>query len=187
MKNCRKCGLELPLSQFYRDRRGIYSSRCVRCHGVALRQCSDCGKTYLAKSGRRFCSAACRKRHRPPIFRACDNCGTTFGPLTYLSARFCSMSCKIMAQCTGRKPPNRCTRVARRAQNLVRYHVRAGNIIRPESCQNCGCRGKRLEAAHYNYGEPLRIRWLCVSCHRRWDAAEPKGGVMNRTLAEMAR
>lgn len=31
-----------------------------------------------------------------------------------------------------------------------------------------------IEAAHYDYSRPLDVRWLCRSCHRRWDHADPK-------------
>ncbi|MCC7409315.1 MAG: hypothetical protein IT442_14715 [Phycisphaeraceae bacterium] len=36
----------------------------------------------------------------------------------------------------------------------------------------------RIEAAHFNYDEPLRVRWLCCSCHRRWDKRHPKHGTI---------
>lgn len=48
-------------------------------------------------------------------------------------------------------------------------------IQRPKTCEECGATGK-IEAAHFNYDEPLRIRWLCCSCHRHWDKREPKNG-----------
>jgi len=63
---------------------------------------------------------------------------------------------------------------ARSAQSLLRYHIQAGNIVRPTSCEECGATNRRIEGAHFNYDEPLRVRWLCVSCHRRWDKSEPK-------------
>jgi len=57
---------------------------------------------------------------------------------------------------------------------LVRYYVLAGLLDRPTACEECGSTGQAIEAAHHNYDEPLRVRWLCRSCHRRWDKREPK-------------
>ena len=110
-------------------------------------------------------------------FAVCPVCECVFGPLPNLSRRFCSMECKAMSQRTGIQRIHRPTSAARRAQSLVRYRVDAGNIQRPETCEACGATG-RIEAAHFNYEEPLRVRWLCCSCHRRWDKREPKNGTV---------
>ena len=114
---------------------------------------------------------------RPQTFRLCAKCGRTFGPLNRLSQRFCSRTCAYAAATTGRQILRRTIPAARSAQSLLRYHVQAGNIVRPSSCEACGALG-RIEGAHFNYGEPLRVRWLCRSCHVRWDKAEPKGGTV---------
>lgn len=60
------------------------------------------------------------------------------------------------------------------AHSVVHRAIKRGELVRPTSCSACGCDGF-IEAAHYNYSEPLRIRWLCRACHRKWDHAEPKG------------
>ena len=114
---------------------------------------------------------------KPQTFRACDKCGETFGPLDRLSQRFCSTTCKYEAAKTGRLIQRKATTAARSAQSLLRYHVQAGNIVRPTCCEECSANGK-IEGAHFNYSEPLRVRWLCRSCHVRWDRAEPKGGTV---------
>ena len=51
--------------------------------------------------------------------------------------------------------------------------LKRGEITRPPECSKCG-RATFVEAAHINYTERLAIRWLCRSCHRGWDAAQPK-------------
>lgn len=63
-----------------------------------------------------------------------------------------------------------------RAQRRMAYLIKSGQVKRPGYCEECGneC---RAEAAHYDYSEPERVRWLCRSCHVKWDKAEPKGGV----------
>lgn len=119
-------------------------------------------------------------------FAVCPVCGCVFGPLPNLSRRFCSMECKARSQSTGIQRIHRPTRAARRAQSLIRYHVDAGNIQRPETCEACGAIG-RIEAAHFNYEEPLRVRWLCCSCHRRWDKHHPKHGTIPTTGRKVER
>ena len=112
---------------------------------------------------------------KPQTFRPCAKCGNTFGPLRRLAQKYCSVACKQAASATGRRVIRKSTTAAGSARSLLRYHIQAGNIIRPTCCEQCGITG-RIEGAHFNYAEPLKVRWLCRSCHVRWDKAEPKGG-----------
>lgn len=111
---------------------------------------------------------------KPQTFRLCENCHVRYGPLDRLNKKFCSNKCKHEAQKTGRKTYRKTITKARSAQSLLAYHVNVGNIVRPSKCSQCGVVGKKIEGAHFNYDEPLRVRWLCCSCHRKWDKAEPK-------------
>lgn len=63
--------------------------------------------------------------------------------------------------------------VARVAQQMVRNAMRAGSLVRPDRCEQCG-RLCKPDAAHEDYARPLYVRWLCRACHRAWDSAEPK-------------
>jgi len=65
-------------------------------------------------------------------------------------------------------------RKKRRARNAVATEVRAGRLIPPDLCEDCGetpgqgSDGRRLiRADHYlGYDEPhwLSVRWICVHC-----------------------
>ena len=111
-----------------------------------------------------------------PTFAGCPHSASTFGPLGQLARRYCSMECKARAQATGRRVQRKSTRKARTAQNLVRHQIAAGNLVRPMKCEECGAGGRKIEAAHYDYDQPLYVRWLCRSCHVRWDKRNPKQG-----------
>ena len=115
---------------------------------------------------------------KPQTFKDCQKCGSRFGPLSYLAQKFCSRACKQAASATGRRTVRKTVTKARSAQSLLRYHVEAGNIVRPSCCEECGASDRKIEGAHRNYDEPLNVRWLCRSCHVRWDKAEPKGGTV---------
>jgi hypothetical protein len=65
---------------------------------------------------------------------------------------------------------------ARNAQSLVRYYIVMGHLLRPTACEECGATDRKIEAVHCNYDQPLNVRWLCRSCHVRWDKREPKNG-----------
>ena len=177
-KRCVYCGELKRLEEFYQDRRGIPSARCKDCHGLAQRICRICGSTFVGKPARKACSAECHRQLRPPAFRHCAQCGLLFGPLPHLRRKYCSMQCKVEAQKTGWQTFRQATAKARRAQALVRYHVSAGNMVRPTICEECGTTDRSIEAAHYDYDQPLLVRWLCRSCHVRWDKEEPKNGTV---------
>lgn len=179
-KRCAHCKEDKPLARFHSSgRQGQFAARCKDCHGLAERTCVQCGGTFIGRAAKRLCSDACRALHWPVSTKPCECCGSTFAA-DHLSQRFCSRKCAYTAQATGRILPRlKRTREAGRAQRAVAYHVQAGSLTRPSSCEECGER-RRIEAAHYSYAEPLRVRWLCRPCHVKWDHAEPKGGVEPR-------
>lgn len=115
------------------------------------------------------------RRHRS--WTICPVCLTVF-VMPHLKRRYCCHACKVNAQTTGRRTVRRTITKARSAQSLLRYHVQTGNIMRPDRCEECGALGCRIEGAHFDYDEPLRVRWLCRSCHVRWDKRHPKGGTI---------
>ncbi len=175
IKQCRLCNRNLPTHAFYKTRPGQQSSRCKRCHGLKRHRCPSCGRIFVGKAGRTMCSSLCRALERSPTYPICEYCGDVFGPVSHLSQRYCSTSCARHAAATGQKIIRRTHSKARSAQSLLRYYVQKGHIVRPSRCEQCGVADQAIEAAHYNYDEPLRVRWLCRPCHRRWDWAKPKG------------
>lgn len=180
-KTCKHCARELPLSEFYRSR-GKYSSSCKQCHGLGVRTCRVCGNKFLGTVKKILCSDVCRKAYRPQTFKFCVHCGKLFGPLSRLAKRYCSLTCKHAGQRKAEpKPRSPATNQARAAHSIVARAIKTGKLHRPEFCSECGRCG-RIEAAHHNYGAPLDVRWLCRSCHAKWDWSQPKGGTL-RTLA----
>lgn len=121
---------------------------------------------------------------RPKRYRDCPTCGASF-EVKQARHRFCSPPCGYAAARTGREPRQRPTAEARRAHSHVAYLLRSGKLTRPDRCEDCGedwGEAKRIEAAHYTYAEPARVRWLCRPCHVRWDKAQPKGGTVKSAL-----
>ena len=51
------------------------------------------------------------------------------------------------------------------ARRAISYGVRAGKVLKPDHCINCGAIGP-VEAHHTDYSRPLDVLWLCFSCHR---------------------
>lgn len=144
------------------------------------RHCAVCGTSLNGHPGRKLCSLACRKLWRPQTLLTCSHCAKQF-IASHLRRKYCSYLCKcrgMVKPLEQRKPRAVVTVAARRAHGLVKYYVSTGKLVRPDYCSECGRIG-RIEAAHYDYSMPLMVRWLCRSCHARWDHREPKGGVQN--------
>jgi len=60
-----------------------------------------------------------------------------------------------------------------RARWAVATALRAGRLVRPRTCSECGRAPGRdqlgrslIEAHHEDHGRPLDVRWLCRRCHR---------------------
>jgi len=119
---------------------------------------------------------------RPQTFKICEQCGKSYGPVSHLDRRFCGWACKVAAQTTGRTTLRRTQTKARSAQSLLAYHVKKGNILRPDTCERCGKNGCAIEGSHTNYSKLLDVDWLCISCHRKEDAARPRGVTVVQNL-----
>lgn len=52
-----------------------------------------------------------------------------------------------------------------KAENKVHRAIKAGRLIKPEKCENCGIITK-LEAHHPDYSQPLKVQFLCMNCHK---------------------
>lgn len=51
-----------------------------------------------------------------------------------------------------------------RARLLLNYHLKKGNITKPDVCEIC-VQKKNLDGHHPDYSEPLKVMWLCRACH----------------------
>lgn len=51
-----------------------------------------------------------------------------------------------------------------KAHSIVGFAIKSGRLIKPESCQSCGCDGI-IHGHHDDYSKPLEVMWLCVPCH----------------------
>jgi hypothetical protein len=60
------------------------------------------------------------------------------------------------------------------ARSATQRAIKAGLLVRPDTCEQCLASGVAIEAAHHDYSKPLDVRWLCRRCHRRWDQTDPK-------------
>ena len=139
--------------------------------------CKGCGAVFQDNPSqiRIFCSKICADKYKPKkkkTYLTCKRCGKIFHPISgSLKQRYCSRPCGYRR---GRTKRTITITKARNAQSLLRYYVIKGKIKKPVICEECK-QMKKIEAAHYNYDQPLRVRWLCISCHRKWDKKEPKG------------
>lgn len=54
----------------------------------------------------------------------------------------------------------------RKAIEELTEAIRIGQIVRPGECSTCG-KGGRIHGHHEDYSKPLKVIWLCSSCHQR--------------------
>lgn len=53
----------------------------------------------------------------------------------------------------------------KRAHRAVAYAIKTGRLTRPRVCPGCGRDDTLIQAHHDDYSQPLKVRWLCPTCH----------------------
>lgn len=68
------------------------------------------------------------------------------------------------------------------ARTTANNAIRDGRLARGTNCYFCGS-DYRLEMHHPDYSQPLRVYWLCLTCHRKLDNMEKIG--VNKSQEEL--
>lgn len=151
-KVCVRCGTERPVADFpLRTVGGTRRGTCAPCRNDDRTKCNERHPERLAAE---------RKR-RDPVKRAAQWKRWAARTPSYVPFAKWNREHKAIKAEIGR------------AHWAVRKAIRNGELTRPSQCEACG-KTARIEAAHEDYSRPLDVRWLCHSCHVRWDNKEPK-------------
>lgn len=146
-KQCFKCGGTFPLSAFYRHKHMSdgHLNKCIVC--VKQYEMDRRERLMQDPEWRRTERARCREKAK------------RLGP--------------------GNRDPQKVAAVRRRsierakvsgkyrARIVLGNAVRDGRIKKPSRCSRCGEEkpGRQIHGHHADYSKPLRVRWLCSSCH----------------------
>lgn len=154
MKWCIACGQELHIAAFrfdpaYQDCLRPTCRQCTRSQSKAPRDRKTYDREYLADNTERI-----RARKRAYYVENSERIGAN--QRAYM-----------------RDHPEE-FRILGRTSSTIQRLTKRGLLVRPERCEECGIKGKPIDAAHFDYAYPLLFRWLCRSCHRKWDVEQPK-------------
>ena len=126
--------------------------------------CRRCGSAFRADTRKQvFCGISCRRKawlEAHPGFQARYMRERRKGITEPQRTEYHTKYMRAYRQ----KPE---VRAKNEARGILHRAIRAGRIKR----QSCFC-GKRGQAHHPNYAEPLRVEWLCrkhhAEIHRKW-------------------
>lgn len=148
MKKCFKCGIEKPISEFYKHRRmkDGHLGKCKECTKKDSRDNRAANVDYYRAYD------ASRYQEDPKVKQRHVRYQQT--PAGKDSMR------KSREKWLSNNP------VKRAAHVILGNSIKAGKIARPETCQDCGS-GGRIHGHHHDYSKPLDVEWLCPRCHRK--------------------
>lgn len=151
-KVCFKCGVEKPLSDFYKHPQMAdgHVNKCKSCNKRDVKDNRDFKAGYYLKYD----------RNRPNAKLRSDLC-TLRNKEKYRTCK--EFRDKALASKDVWRKNNQ---HKRDAQNAANNAVRDGKIERKSLCEHCGD-GGRLQKHHWSYEKEhwLDVVWLCPSCH----------------------
>lgn len=161
MKECFKCKIYKPLSDFYKHSKMSdgHLNKCKEC----TKKDSHTHRQDNLDSVREYDRNRPNKEERNEENRArYRNKFPRPKRLLALDERFTGRDV------TPRQKWLECNPMKRKAQSAANNALRDGKIERKYACESCGCGGK-LHKHHWSYDEEnwLDITWLCQACHNK--------------------
>lgn len=149
-KKCFKCGEVKILSMFYKH---------PQMEDGRVNKCKECNKLDVRKN----------RAAKIDYYREYDRQRFQDDPRVSARHRKYQKTEKGKESCNKSKAAyNRRNPIKRGASHMVCNAVRDGKLAKPEDCECCGSKPKRLHGHHDDYAKPLNVRWLCPGCHTKW-------------------
>jgi hypothetical protein len=144
MKQCKDCGKTLSLDSFYvhKEMADGHLNKCKTCVKSRMNR----HRESSLEAAREYDRQRADLPHRVELRKAYQQ-----------TDRYRQSSSEGKKRYAARNPEKR------RAQSLVAYQIRLGNITR-QPCQVCG--EAKSEAHHEDYSSPLDVMWLCDTHHK---------------------
>ncbi len=67
------------------------------------------------------------------------------------------------------------------AKNAIHYAIKTGKLKRSVFCESCGLPA-RIEGHHQDYNKPLKVDWLCNTCHKIADVKRRQSDNSTRVI-----
>jgi len=147
MQKCKKCGKEKGTEDFYLSNKSA-CKECLRRRTI-LWQRNNPGR-FEKYCGNQRDNPKYRKKQAEFYREWYAKCGRNRAK-NYVEA----------ALLWKKLNPEKC-----KASKLVTIALKLGKLKKPKHCSNCEIE-RKLVAHHDNYEFPLRVRWLCYSCHQK--------------------
>lgn len=155
MKECKKCGKEKALDEFYKHPKSKdgHDSKCKECAKDAVRKNYRKNIEYYKEYDRARANLPHRVKARN------DYAQTEQGK---------------EAGNRGKRAWSERNPIKRGASHIVNNAVRDGRMVKPDNCEKCQASG-RIEGHHCDYAKPLEVMWLCPKCHTDWHKENGEG------------
>lgn len=152
MKECFKCKISKPLSEFYKHSKMSdgHLGKCKECTKKDVSENREVNRDYYLNYDRNRPNSEDRvKQTTERISRLCKEDHEFF------------LKIKQKTSDWRKRHPQK-----HKAQCAANNAVRGGRLIKRTTCEHCGSGGK-LQKHHWSYEEEywLDVVWLCTKCH----------------------
>lgn len=162
MRKCCSCGLDKPLSDFYKNKSKPlgHSYECKECAKKYRQANKERIKEYhrkYRKENRDIINAKMKERRKKNPEKKRDESREYYTENKDIILN----RLKDWRESNPEKTKTHCK---------TNYAQKIGAIIQPQKCEECGEITDKLDKHHEDYSKPLDVEWLCKSCHRQLHA-----------------
>jgi hypothetical protein len=156
MKECFKCKLTKPLSDFYKHN---------QMKDGRVNKCKLCNKEDV------------RANYRANIdhYKEYEKSRATLPHRVEARNNYAKTEEGKVAGNKSKRAWVRRNPIKRMASTIVGNAVRDGKLSKPLNCESCNSEPVRLHGHHDDYAFPLIVRWLCPGCHNKWHKENGEG------------